>query len=159
MTPGGRDGDAEGGSAEARGAAPGPPPKQQVTTLFRGILAVAMVTVGITHFADPETFLRMVPRGLPWPLFLVYFSGAAELAGGAGLFVPRLRRAASWGLIALYLAVFPANVNMALNNLALGDYHAPAWVLWTRLPLQLVFIAWAYWVGKPPTPSRAAGLR
>jgi uncharacterized membrane protein len=60
--------------------------------------------------------------------------------------IPTLRRAAGIGLIALYLAVFPANINMAVNNIALGADPVPTWALWARLPLQVVFIAWAYWV-------------
>jgi len=124
------------------------------TPVFRAVLGVAMIAVGIVHFAAPETFVRMIPAFLPWPLFLVYLSGIAEIAGGAGLFVPRLRRAASWGLIALYVAVFPANVNMAIHQIPLGDQPVSPLVLWLRLPLQLVFIAWAYWVGRPDKPGK-----
>jgi uncharacterized membrane protein len=81
-------------------------------------------------------------------------SGVAEIAGGLGLLVPRTRRAAAWGLIALFIAVFPANVNMAVNELPLGTKTVPAWTLWARLPLQLVLIAWAYAVrGQPLTDA------
>jgi uncharacterized membrane protein len=67
---------------------------------------------------------------------MVYISGVAEAAGGVGLLIPQLRRAAAWGLVALLVAVFPANVYMATS--------APAfsWILWARLPLQPVFIWW-----------------
>jgi uncharacterized membrane protein len=122
-------------------------PESRVKIALRVLLAVAMVGVGITHFTSPEPFVSIVPKALPWPLALVYVSGVAEIAGGVGILVPRVRRAAGIGLIALYVAVFPANLNMALNNLPLGDgAPPPAWVLWGRLPLQIVFIAWAYWV-------------
>jgi uncharacterized membrane protein len=123
-------------------------PDSRLKVALRVLLAAAMVGVGITHFTSPEPFVSIVPAALPWPLALVYLSGAAEIAGGIGILVPRVRRAAGIGLIALYVAVFPANVNMALNNLPLGDAAAPppAWLLWGRLPLQAVFIAWAYWV-------------
>jgi uncharacterized membrane protein len=122
-------------------------PESRVKTALRVLLAVAMVGVGITHFTSPEPFVSIVPRALPWPLGLVYVSGVAEIAGGIGILVPPVRRAAGIGLIALYIAVFPANLNMALNNLPLGSgAPPPAWVLWGRLPLQIVFIAWAYWV-------------
>jgi uncharacterized membrane protein len=114
-----------------------------------------MILVGIDHFVNPEPFVRIVPAYLPAPLALVYVSGAAEIAGGAGLFLPKLRRAASFGLIALYVAVFPANLNMALHDVPLGEEHLPPAALWGRLPLQLLFIAWAYWVGKP-SPKRSA---
>jgi uncharacterized membrane protein len=105
-----------------------------------------MVTVGVTHFTSPDGFVSIVPPFLPEPLLLVYLSGVAEVAGGVGILVPRVRRAAGWGLIALYIAVFPANIHMAVNQVPLGDTPAPAWVLWLRLPLQAVFIAWAWWV-------------
>lgn len=114
--------------------------------ILRFILAGAMVTVGILHFTDPEPFVKIVPAFLPAPLALVYLSGVAEIAGGAGLLLPATRRAAGLGLIALYVAVFPANINMAVNQLSLGNDPVPSWALWLRLPFQIVFIAWAYWV-------------
>ena len=115
----------------------------------RVLLAVGMVAVGIAHFANPDPFVRIVPGYLPAPLVLVYVSGAAEIAGGLGLLVPRLRRLASYGLIALYVAVFPANVHMALHDIQLqpgGDL--PQWAMWARLPLQAGLIAYAWWVGR-----------
>lgn len=123
--------------------------------IARGILSVAMIGIGALHFVAPAPFAAMIPSALPSHLALVYVSGVAEIAGGAGLQIPKLRRAASWGLIALYLAVFPANVNMALHDLPLGDYHPSSFALWARLPFQLVFIAWAFWVGKPDAKPRA----
>jgi uncharacterized membrane protein len=114
--------------------------------ILRFILAGAMVTVGILHFTNPEPFVKIVPAFLPAPLALVYLSGVAEIAGGAGLLLPATRRAAGLGLIALYVAVFPANINMAVNQLSLGNDPVPSWALWLRLPFQVVFIAWAYWV-------------
>ena len=77
-------------------------------------------------------------------------SGAIEVALGVGLLVPRTRRLAAWGLIALYVAVFPANVHMALEGItpAGSDPIAP-WIAWARLPLQAVLIAWAWWYTRP----------
>jgi uncharacterized membrane protein len=112
-----------------------------------------MVGMGILHFVVPGPFVRMVPSALPSPLLLVQTSGFFEVAGGVGLLVPRVRRAASYGLVLLYLAVFPANVNMALHP-AVTAPGIPVWSLWARLPLQAVFIAWALWVGR----DRAAPL-
>jgi uncharacterized membrane protein len=120
-----------------------------VKAVLRGVLAVAMIAVGVTHFTNPAPFVGIVPACLPAPLALVYVSGAAEIAGGAGLAWERTRRAAAWGLIALYVAVFPANVNMAVNHLTLGGGEISPVVLWLRLPLQAVFIAWAYWFTRP----------
>jgi uncharacterized membrane protein len=118
-------------------------------TALRWLLAIVMVAAGVNHFISPATYVAMMPAALPWHLALVYASGVAEIAGGLGLLVPRTRRAAAWGLIALLVAVFPANVNMAVNELPLGTEAVPAWALWARLPLQLVFIAWAYAVRGP----------
>jgi len=125
--------------------------------LARGALALAMIGVGITHFTSPEPFVRIVPAALPAPLALVYVSGVAEIAGGVGILIPKTRRAAGWGLIALYIAVFPANVNMALHGISPGDTPVPAWAAWARLPFQIVFILWAYWVAvaRPRGATRA----
>lgn len=82
-------------------------------------------------------------------------SGVAEMLGGLGLILPVTRRAAAWGLIALLVAVFPANLNMAVNHLPLGTSSVPAWALWARLPLQLVLIAWAWWFTRAEAGDRA----
>ena len=85
-----------------------------------------------------------MPKVLPAPLLLVYFSGVFEVLGGIGLLVPQTQRYAAWGLVALLVAVFPANVSMAVNKLPLGRRTLPTWMLWVRLPLQAVLIAWAW---------------
>ena len=123
---------------------------------LRLLLAVAMVAVGVLHFVHPAGFVRIVPPYLPAPLALVLISGAAEILGGLGLLIPRTRRLAAFGLIALYVAVFPANVHMALHQLPLGDAPASPLVLWLRLPFQALFIAWAYWLSRPDPPAQAA---
>ncbi|APR80614.1 Hypothetical protein A7982_05961 [Minicystis rosea] len=127
--------------------------------MIRLVLAVAMVAVGIAHFASPKPFVRIVPAWLPAPLALVYVSGFFEILGGLGLLVPRVRRAASFGLVALYIAVFPANVNMALNQSTIeGAAQIPPALLWARLPLQAVLIALALWVGKQDaSPNQPRG--
>jgi uncharacterized membrane protein len=119
-------------------------------TILRVVLTVAMVTVGVLHFVKPAEFAAIVPSYLPAPFALVYISGIAEIAGGLGLILERTRRAAGWGLIALYIAVFPANINKAVNHLSLGDQPVPPIFLWLRLPLQAVFIAWAHWYTRKP---------
>jgi uncharacterized membrane protein len=117
--------------------------------IVRGVLAAAMIAIGVLHFATPEPFVRIVPTWLPAPLALVLVSGFFEILGGAGLLVPRTRRAAGLGLVALYLAVFPANVNMAWNHLTLdGVTPISPVLLWLRLPLQAVLIALALWASK-----------
>jgi uncharacterized membrane protein len=118
--------------------------------LLLWLLAVFFVTAGVTHFAAPSFYAHMVPPYLPWPLGLVYVSGACEIALGLLVLVPRTRRLAAWGLVLLLVAVFPANVHMAVNDVGFVD--APGWLaqptrlqLWLRLPLQLVLVAWAWW--------------
>jgi uncharacterized membrane protein len=114
---------------------------------LRVILACVMIGMGVLHFAAPAPFVRIMPSALPAQLVLVLLSGFFEALGGIGLLVPRARRAASFGLVLLYLAVFPANVNMVLHPEISAGYGIPAWSLWARLPLQAVLIAWALWVG------------
>jgi len=111
---------------------------------LRMALAVGFTTSGVLHFVRPAGFVQIVPHYLPWPLALVYVSGACEILGGGGLLVPRLRRAAGWGLIALLVAVFPANVHMALGDAAIEGLSVPPLLLWMRLPLQAVFILLVY---------------
>ncbi len=112
---------------------------------LRWLLSALMVLMGILHFAKPEPFVRIVPSWLPAPLLLVYLSGIGELAGGIGLQIPKLRRAAAWGLVLLYIAVFPANVNMAIHRIQPEGMVLSDLALWGRLPFQLLFISWAWW--------------
>ena len=107
------------------------------------MIALLFAAAGTAHFVWPSAFVRIVPPYLPVPYALVYVSGAAELLGAVGVLVPGLRGYAGWGLILLSLAVFPANVHMALHP---ADFERiPAWALYLRLPLQFVLIGWIYW--------------
>ena len=114
---------------------------------LRILLAVLMSTAGIFHFIAPDGFVAIVPDYLPYPLALVYVSGVFEFLGGIGLLIPRVRRFAAWGLIALFICVFPANINMAVHQLKFFGTLYPIFN-WVRLPFQIVFIAWAYWYTK-----------
>ena len=119
-----------------------------IKLVLRVVLAIAMVSVGVLHFARPEGFVRIVPPQLPAPLVLVYVSGFFEVLGGVGVLLRQpIRAIAAWGLVLLYVAVFPANLNMAVHHIQLteGGTMSPA-LMWARLPLQFVFIAWAYWL-------------
>lgn len=126
----------------------------KVKRILRWILAAFMVAAGINHFVNPDPYVAMMPRELPAALALVYVSGVAEIAGGLGLLHPRTRVLAAWGLVLLLVAVFPANLNMAVNQLPLGDDPVPSWALWARLPLQGVLIAWAWWMTRPDTSQQ-----
>lgn len=123
-----------------------PPPRRAVKTSLRHLLAIMMIAAGVLHFAKPASYARIVPSYLPSALALVYVSGFFEILGGIGLLVPATRRWAAWGLVALYVAVFPANVNMAVHRIG---FDGPSWMLWARLPLQAVLIAWAWWFTRP----------
>ena len=102
------------------------------------------MTAGTFHFIKPQPFVKIVPPFLPFPLALVYISGVAEILGGIGLLVPAVRLWAGIGLIALLIAVFPANLNMALAPERAGLGIAPLW-LWLRLPMQVVLVAAVWW--------------
>ena len=117
--------------------------------VMRWIATVGFVSIGIVHFVSPAGFVAMIPEALPYPEALNYIAGAAEILGGLGLILPATRRLAAWGLIALLVAVFPANINMAVNHLPLGDRPVASWVLWARLPLQVVMVAWVFLFTRP----------
>lgn len=108
-------------------------------------LAAFYVAAGLNHFRDPEFYLPMMPPFLPWHRELVWLSGVAEVGLGLAVLVPALRRAAAWGLVALLLAVFPANLYVALENVPLGGRAEGLGVWnWVRLPFQALLIAWAW---------------
>jgi uncharacterized membrane protein len=121
-------------------------PDSRAKRIVRIVAALAMASIGIAHFVIPDGFVRIVPAFLPAPLVLVYVSGFFEILGGIGLLIPRARYAAAIGLIALYVAVFPANINMAVNDIQPVGVHVPGWLMWARLPFQLGFIAVAWWL-------------
>jgi uncharacterized membrane protein len=122
---------------------------------LRWLLTIFMVAAGLNHFLSPAVYVGMMPRSLPWPQALVAISGLAEIVGGMGLILPATRRLAAWGLVVLFVAIFPANLNMALHHLPLGDKVVSPLALWLRLPLQLPLIAWAYWFTRPDRQSAA----
>jgi uncharacterized membrane protein len=124
--------------------------------ILRGVLAVAISVVGILHFVKPDPFTRIVPPELPYPLALVYISGFFEILGGIGLLIPWVSVAAAWGLIALFIAVFPANINQAIHSIPIeGIPHHPV-MYWVRLPFQAVLIAWAWWYTRNPAGQKGA---
>ena len=111
-------------------------------TAFKFLLAILMVGAGITHFVNPGFFLKIMPPYFPLHLELVYLSGCFEIALGALLLVPRFSRFAAWGIIALLIAVFPANIYLFQNQELVP---APPMVHLLRLLLQIVLVLWAYW--------------
>ncbi len=103
------------------------------------------IAAGVLHFVSPEFYVRIMPSFVPWPILAIYLSGLAEIIGGAGLLIPNTRRLAGVWLIAVLIAVYPANVYMALEPARFG---LPAWALYARLPLQFVLMAWAWWCSR-----------
>ena len=116
------------------------------------LLAAFFVAAGGNHFLNPDFYVQIMPPYLPAHLELVYLSGFFEAIGGIAILVPGIRRLAGWGLIIVLLAVFPANIHMALHPALYPTISAVA--LYVRLPLQFVFIAWAFWATRPYTPAR-----
>ena len=110
-------------------------------------LAVFFIGSGVNHFVIPGTYKQIVPPVLGDPATIVRVSGVAVIAGGVGVLLPRTRRLAGLGLIALLAAVFPANVYMALNPAKFAKI--PAWALYARLPLQPLMMWWAWRATKP----------
>lgn len=119
---------------------------------LRWVAAALFIAAGLNHFRNPAFYASIVPPMFPSPRLLVMLSGVFEVAGGFGLLVPPLRRVAGCGLILLLIAVFPANIFMALSPERFGIAR---WLLWLRLPLQLVFVAWVWWVALAPRTRRA----
>jgi uncharacterized membrane protein len=120
-------------------------------TILRWLAALFFFVAGTCHFLKPEMYLQIMPPYFPAPQLLVAVSGAAEIAGGIGLLTRPLRRAAGWGLIALLIAVFPANIYMLQHP---EIFHFALWILWARLPLQVVFIAWVWFAAVQRSPSK-----
>jgi len=109
--------------------------------MARGLLGVTFLVTGALHFLRPRAYEAIMPPWLPRHRELVYASGLAEIAGGAGLMTAR-RRPAGWWLIATLVAVFPANVHMALHPERFPKVPGGRRALYARLPLQAAFIAW-----------------
>ena len=119
----------------------------------RAAFAVMFMFTGATHFTSMRhDYLAMIPAGLPRSLGLIYLSGILEIAGGLGLLLPTTRRMAGAGLVLLLLAMFPANVNAALNDIPFRG--GPPMSLWARAPIQLAFVLGVWW-----TAVRRAGVQ
>ena len=130
-----------------------PSSRLKAAALF--LAAVSYVAVGVAHFTHTAFFTFIMPPWLPWHQELVWLSGFFEILGGVGLLSPQLRRISSRGLVMLLIAVYPANVHMALNPEPFIAEGMPLWGLYLRLPLQFVFIAWMWWIGSPASKERA----
>jgi uncharacterized membrane protein len=98
------------------------------------------------HFLQPGAYLPMMPPYLPWHVALIYLSGLAEVLVGIGVLIPGTRRLAAWGAILLLIAIFPANVHIAIYDVPVFGAAEGAGIFnWIRLPFQGVLIFWAWW--------------
>ena len=119
------------------------------------VMAATFVVAGVMHFVRPQGYAAMVPPTLPYPLALVYISGTIEIALGLALLHRSFTRRAAWGIVALLIAVYPANLYHAfsggLSHPDLPAVYASPVMAWIRAPLQFLLIAWAWWYTRPAT--------
>lgn len=109
------------------------------------MLALAYLVAGVAHLRSPGGFIAITPGWVPYPATVIFLTGLAEIAGAVGLMVPRLRQAAGIGLALYALCVWPANINHAVHNIAIGGVHLGWAYHGPRLALQPVIIWWALW--------------
>ena len=112
------------------------------------LAVIFYVVAGALHFIKAEPYLQIMPPYIPWHVAMVRVSGGFEILGGLGLFLPATRRAAAWGLIALLIAVFPANIYLATHPIEAGAASIAPVLRWGRLPLQLLLVWWLLWCTK-----------
>lgn len=124
-------------------------------------LVLLMAGSGVMHLRKPELYLPIVPRVLGDPAPYVFWSGVAELAVAGLLVVPATRRAGAWATVAILVAVFPANVQMALDGPRPGGgwFAGSEAMLWLRLPLQPLLVWWAWTFARRARqgPNRSPG--
>jgi uncharacterized membrane protein len=115
---------------------------------FRYLLALLYAIAGIIHVLSPGGFVKITPSWVPLPYEVVLATGVCEIAGAIGLLTTRFRASAGMGLALYAICVFPANINHALNNIAIGGVQFSWWYHAPRLALQPLFVWWALWVAE-----------
>jgi uncharacterized membrane protein len=119
-------------------------------------MAIFYVAAGVNHFVNPDFYVNIMPPYLPWHAELVLLSGVAEVLLGIAVLVPATRVLAAWGIIALLIAVFPANLHVAVHDVPmLGSGQGVGWLNWVRLPFQGLLIVWAWWYTRAPQEADA----
>ncbi len=122
-------------------------PTSRIKTFFLVLLSLFFTYAGIDHLISPDFYVSIMPPWIPWHLELVYISGVFEVMGGVGVLIPRFRALAGTGLVALLIAVYPANLHMAFNPQLFPDI--PLAALYVRLALQFLAFYWAWTVTRP----------
>lgn len=113
---------------------------KQFSLVFMSLFYIA---AGVNHFLNAEIYLKIMPDYLPFHSLLNQISGLAEVLLGVLILIPSMRNVALWGIIALLIAIYPANIYLVQHPDIFPEI--PHWILWARLPFQFLFIAWAYW--------------
>jgi uncharacterized membrane protein len=116
------------------------------------LMAAFYVANGVNHFISTDVYLQIIPDFVPLPLAVVYVSGVAEILLGVGVLFGPTRAMAAWGLVILLVVVFPANINVAVNDLVFLGEEPNSLVNWLRLPVQAVLIVWAWWYTRSDEP-------
>lgn len=125
-----------------------------VKTILKYLMAIFYIGAGVNHFINPEFYIKIMPPYLPWHAELVYLSGVIEIALGLLVLVPKYTRLAAWGIIALLIAVFPANIHLAIHPEIIPNVNPIAHLI--RLPIQGIFVLWAWWYTRPDRPEMTA---
>lgn len=118
---------------------------QTFKIVMKFLFAAIFILAGFNHFRDPKFYMRIMPPYLPWPSALHLTAGAFEVALGVMLLIPRFQKMAAWGLIAMLLVFFTVHIHMVVHH---DQYEVRLSLLWVRLFLQFVLIAWAWWFTK-----------
>ncbi len=121
---------------------------QQLKKTSRIVQGIFYMLAALPHFVAVDTELKLIPPFLPWRRAALYITGIFEFLGGLGLLVPHLRKPASWGLAALLIAIWPANIYHAILDKQSGRWPKTRIYHIIRFPLQIVLIAWVLWAGK-----------
>ncbi len=115
----------------------------RLKSVMRWLMGILFVLAGANHFVNPGFYVRLMPPYLPWHLHLVYLSGLAEIALGVALMIPASARVAAWAIIGMLVLFMSVHVHMVVNTQLFPEVHVA--VLWVRLAVQGLLIAWAYW--------------
>ncbi|RIA09350.1 putative membrane protein [Flavobacteriaceae bacterium MAR_2010_72] len=123
--------------------------KERFSLSFLGRLALAIMLIftGMTHFTKTDLMIEMMPEIVPIKLELIYLTGCLEIMASIGLLIHKYSKITSVMLIIFFLSILPANVIGSLKEVALGGMQHGVNYLYFRIPLQLLFVFWAYYFG------------